>query len=177
MIKAGNYIYYIQKWIKAGVEKSSELKYFIGNVDDGSFLSPDDSEKIMNSIISAGESLVDATIRLDDFEPFYNCAQNVINYAWDNFENFTNNYKRKSKAVYNKQVAFVNFTADRKIKTIEETIEKLKTEYRGQKVIHMNEKHIEKIKRERDVKLKELKKEQFIEPELSDLAIGVLIVE
>ena len=177
LIKKGNYIYYIQKWIKAGVEKSSELKYFIGNVDDGSFLSPDDSEKIMNSIISAGESLVDATIRLDDFEPFYNCAQNVINYAWDNFENFTNTYKRKSKAVYNKQVAFVNFTADRKIKTIEETIEKLKTEYREQRVIYMNEKHIEKINRERDVKLKQLEKEQFIEPELSDLAIGVLIVE
>ncbi len=176
-IKKGSYIYYIQKWIKAGVEKSSELKYFIGCVDDGSFLSSDDSEKIMNSIISTGESLIDAAIRLDNFEPFYNCAQNVINYAWDNFDNFTNAYKRKAKTVYNKQVDFVNFTADRKIKTIEESIEKLKAENRGQKVILMNEKHIEKINKERDLKLKVLEKEQFLEPELSDLAIGVLIVE
>ena len=41
----------------------------------------------------------------------------------------------------------------------------------------MNEKHIFKIKNELDIKLKELEKDQYIEPDLSEVAIGVLIVE
>ena len=41
----------------------------------------------------------------------------------------------------------------------------------------MNEKRIEKIDKERKLKLNELAKSQFIEPYLADLAIGVMIVE
>lgn len=177
VIKKGNYVFYIQKWVKAGVEKSAELKYFVGCLDDKSFLSSDSSEKLMNSLITEGKSLVDTIIRLSDFEPYYNFAQEVINRAWNEFEKYADNYKKKSIMSYNKQVNFVNFTADRKVQILQETIEKLKVDNKNQRVINMNEKHIDKINRERELKLKQLEKEQYIEPELSDIAIGVLIVE
>ena len=176
-IRVGNYVFYIQKWIKNGIEKSSELKYFIQNIDDETFLSNEISEKVLNSAITYGKTLLDPLIRLHDFEPYYNSVQKLINYAWDSFENYSNNYKRKSKTIFEKQVEFVTITAERKIKRLEETIEKLQQEGKKQSVIHMNEKHIEKVKAELEIKLKKLEKEQYIEPEVSDIAIGVLIVE
>lgn len=176
-IKKGNYVYYIQKWIKNGVEKSNELKYFIGCVDDGKILSSDISEQILNTAITESHSLSDPIVTLNDFEPYYNYAQTLINHAWDKFDEYSSNYKKKSKSVYNKQVEFVTFTAERKIKNLEDTIEKLRLEGKQPRVIHMNEKHIAKIKAELEIKLKQLEKDQYIEPELSDVAMGVLIVE
>ena len=41
----------------------------------------------------------------------------------------------------------------------------------------MNEKHIYKVKSELEIKLKQLEKDQYIEPDLSEVAIGVLVVE
>ena len=41
----------------------------------------------------------------------------------------------------------------------------------------MNEKHIFKIKNELEIKLKQLENDQFVEPDLSEVAIGVLVVE
>ena len=134
-------------------------------------------EQIMNTAITTSHSLSDPIVQLRDFEPYYNYAQKVIYHAFDEFEEYKNNYKRKSKIAYNKQVEFVTFTAERKIKSLEETIDKLKLEGKKAGVIHMNEKHIEKIKAELEIKLKQLEKDQYIEPDLSDVAIGVLIVE
>ena len=71
----------------------------------------------------------------------------------------------------------MNFTADKKIETIEGIIETLRLEGKTQGVINMNKKRIEKINRERELKLKELEISQFNEPSLIDLAIGILIVE
>lgn len=176
-IKEGNYIFYIQKWIKKGIEKATELKYFIKNVDDGTLLSDDVSEKILNSAITTGRSLVNPILRLENFEPYYNCAKSLFAQAWSSFDEYINDYKRKSKTVYNKQVEFVTFTANRKIKTLEQTIETVKNESKNERVIQMNEKYIKRIKGELEIKLSELEKEQYIEPEVSDIGIGVLIVE
>lgn len=176
-IKPGNYIYYIQKWIKDGVEKATELKYFLGCVDDGQMLPNDVSEKVLNTAITEGKALVDPIIRLNNFETYYNYAQQVINYAWDEFDEYSSSYKRRSNSAYKKQVEFVSYTAERKIQTLKETIEKLRLEGKAPGVIHMNEKHIAKIQSELEIKLKQLEKDQYIEPELSDVAIGVLIVE
>lgn len=177
LIQKGNYIYYIQKWVKKGIEKSTELKYFLGNVDTGELLPRDISENVMNTALSEGKSLIDPMIRFKDFEPFYNSAKQVVYSAFDEFEKYKENYKRKSNTVYKKQVEFVTFTAEKKIKTLEETIEKLRLENRKPGVIHMNEKHIYKVKSELDIKLKQLEKDQYNEPDLSEVAIGVLVVE
>ena len=176
-LKEGSYIYYIQKWQKDGVEKSSELKYFIISVDENKILDNNLSERILNSAITEATSLIKTVVRLNDFEPYFNAAQTLINHAWSKFETFENIYKKRSKMLYNKQVDFVNYTADKKIETIIGIIEKLKNEEKNQGVIYMNEKRIEKIDKERKLKLNELAKSQFIEPSLADLAIGVMIVE
>lgn len=177
LIKPGKYVYYIQKWKKDGVEKSTELKYFMVCVDDNTLVDSDTSERLLNSVVSDGMSLINSSVQLMDFEPYYNAMQVVVNHAWDKFDAFVETYKKKSTLVYNKQVDFVNFTADRKIATVEGIIEKLRFENRKPGVIHMNEKRIEKINHERNLKLKVLEQSQFVEPELSDMAIGVLIAE
>ena len=177
LLKEGEYVYYIQKWQKDGVEKSSELKYFLISIADNKIFEEDHSEQIMNTAITRANTLVNTSIRINDFEPYFNSAQVLINHAWSKFEDFENNYKRKSKFVYNKQVDFVNFTADKRIETIKGIIETLKFEGKKQSVIHMNEKRIEKIDRERNIKLKELEISQYNEPSVKDLSIGVLIVE
>ncbi|MBO4706892.1 MAG: hypothetical protein J5647_14230, partial [Spirochaetaceae bacterium] len=84
-IKKGNYVYYIQKWTKKGIEKSSELKYFIGCVDDGRILPSELSERILNSVITDpnSHSLADPIVRLNDFEPYYNSVSKIVNHAWD----------------------------------------------------------------------------------------------
>ena len=149
----------------------------MGCVDNDQLLPNDICEKIMNTAITESHSLSDPIVRLKDFEPYYNLAKKVIEHAWDEFEEYKENYMRKSKTAYKKQVEFVTFTAERKIKILQDTIDKLRLEGRKESVIHMNEKHIEKIKAEHEIKLKQLEKEQFVEPELSDVAVGVLIVE
>ncbi len=176
-IKEGEYVFYIQKWQKDGVEKSSELKYFLISKNDNTIIDEDLSEKIMNTAITRAASLVNTSIRINDFEPYFNSAQILINHAWSKFEEFEKDYQRKSKFIYNKQVDFMNFTADKKIETIEGIIETLRLEGKTQGVINMNKKRIEKINRERELKLKELEISQFNEPSLIDLAIGILIVE
>ena len=177
LVQTGSYIYYIQKWVKTGVEKSAELKYFVASVENRTILDENRSEKILNSAITEGSSLIDANIRLMDFEPYYNTAQELINHAWDKYEAFVENYKKKSNYLYKKQMEFINFTADKKIQTHQQTIENLESENRGVRVIPMYQKMIEKIGSERNLKLKSLEKEQYLEPELFETAIGVLIVE
>ena len=41
----------------------------------------------------------------------------------------------------------------------------------------MNKKRIEKIQHERELKLKYMDQSKFLEPEISDVAIGILLVE
>lgn len=176
-LSEGSYIYYIQKWQKNGVEKSSELKYFIISVEDSKILDGDKSERIMNTAITEASSLINTVVRLNDFEPYFNAAQTLINHAWNKFGDFENNYKKRTKMLYNKQVDFVNHTANKKIENINGVIETLRNDNKNQSVIHMNEKRKEKIERERKLKLEELAQIQFAEPSLSDLAIGVMIVE
>ncbi len=176
-VKKGSYIYYIQKWRKEGVEKSNELKYFVISVNDNEILDNTTSEMIMNTAITKASSLVNSIIRLSNFEPYFNAAKILINYAWEKFEEFETEYKRKSKYIYNKQIDFINFTADKRIESVKGIIEKLKNEGKKQSVIYMNEKRMDKINKERDLKLKELQTSQFNEPSLQDLAIGVLILE
>ncbi len=176
-LKKGSYIYYIQKWKKEDIEKSSELKYFVISISDNIILDENLSEKIMNTAITKASTLVNTEIRIPDFEPYFNSAQELINHAWKKFEDFESNCKRRSKFLYNKQVEFVNFTAEKKIETIKNVIETLKFEGKKQSVINMNEKRIEKIERERKLKLDELSKNQLNGPTVQDLGIGVLIVE
>lgn len=95
------------------------MKYFIECIDDEIFLSNDISEKVLNSAITNGKSLLDPLIRLHNFEPYYNSEQKLINHAWDSFEEYSNNYKRKSKTIYNKQVEFVKIIAERKIRSLQ----------------------------------------------------------
>lgn len=177
MISKGNYVYYIQKWKKDGVEKSTELKYFLMNVNNNTFINPDKSEQILNTLITEGKSLINPIIKMDNFEPYYNAINKIINYAFDAADSFVDDYKKKNKFIYNQQVEFINFTADKKIETIENIIDKLRFENKNVGVIHMNEKRIAKINNERKIKLQELEKLQIIEPEISDLAMGVLVVE
>ena len=176
-LKEGAYVYYIQKWQKEDAERSSELKYFIISISDNRILDENLSEKIMNTAITKASTLVNTEIRIPDFEPYFNSAQELINHAWKKFEDFETNCKRRSKFLYNKQVEFVNFTAEKKIETIKNVIETLKFEGKKQSVINMNEKRIGKIERERKLKLDELSKNQLNEPTVQDLGIGVLIVE
>lgn len=176
-LKKGEYVYYIQKWQKEDVERSSELKYFIICINDNMILDENISEKIMNTAITKASTLVNTEIRISDFEPYFNSAQELINYAWKKFEDFESNCKRRSKFLYNKQVEFVNFTAEKKIETIKKVIETLRFEGKKQSVINMNEKRIGNIERERNLKLDELSKNQLNEPSVQDLGIGILIVE
>lgn len=176
-LKKGEYVYYIQKWQKEDVERSSELKYFLICINDNMILDENISEKIMNTAITKASTLVNTEIRISDFEPYFNSAQELINYAWKKFEDFESNCKRRSKFLYNKQVEFVNFTAEKKIETIKKVIETLKFEGKKQSVINMNEKRIGNIERERNLKLDELSKNQLNEPSVQDLGIGILIVE
>lgn len=176
-LKEGVYVYYIQKWQKEDVERFSELKYFVISISDNRILDENLSEKIMNTAITRASTLVNTEIRISDFEPYFNSAQELINHAWKKFEDFETNCKRRSKFLYNKQVEFVNFTAEKKIESIKKIIEILKFEGKKQSVINMNEKRIEKIERERNLKLEELSKNQLNEPVVQDLGIGVLFVE
>lgn len=176
-LKKGSYVYYIQKWKKEDIEKSSELKYFVISISDNIILDENLSEKIMNTAITKASTLVNTEIRIPDFDPYFNSAQELINHAWKKFEDFETNCKRRSKFLYNKQVDFVNFTAEKKIETIKKVIETLKIEGKKQSVINMNEKRIEKIERERKLKLDELLENQLNGPTVLDLGIGVLIVE
>lgn len=177
IINKGNYVYYIQKWKCDGVEKDCELKYFVGCIETDAFLSNDVGEKIMNTLITEGVSLIDPAVRLSDFEPYYDFAKKLINHAWDEFDIFSNNYKKKSKIMYDKQLEFVNYTADKKIEKKKSIIENLTAENKDKRVIKMHNSEIEKINKERELKIKQLEKEQFTEPEVSDMTIGVLIVE
>lgn len=176
-LKAGSYVYYVQKWEKNGVEKTSELKYFIISVDDKTIFDDNLSEKIMNIAITKAMTLVNTEIRINDFDPYFNSAQELINHAWKKFEEFETNYMQRSKFLYKQQVDFVNFTADKKIESRKKAIETLKSEGKKQNFINLQEKQIEKIERERDLKLQQMKKEQLMKPELSDMVIGILIVE
>lgn len=176
-LKEGAYVYYIQKWQKEDVERSSELKYFVISVTNNRILDENISEKIMNTAITKASTLVNTEIRIPDFEPYFNSAQELINHAWKKFEEFEVNCKRRSKFLYSKQVEFVNFTAEKKIEAIKRAIETLKFEGKKQSVINMNEKRINKIKRERNLKLDELSKNQLDVPSVIDIGIGILIVE
>lgn len=176
-LKTGSYIYYIQKWQKDGIERASELKYFVISVDDNTILDENLSENIMNTAITKANTFVNTEIRINDFEPYFNSAQDLINYAWKKFEEFETNYKRRSKFIYKKQVDFVNFTANKKIESRKKAIETLKIEGKKQRVVNMQEKQIEKIERERSLKLNELSKNQLNAPAVQDIGIGILVVE
>lgn len=176
-LKAGSYVYYIQKWEKYGAEKASELKYFIISVEDNTIIDESFSEKIMNTAITKATTLVNTEVRINDFDPYFNSAQDLINHAWKKFEEYETNYLRRSKFLYKKQIDFVNFTADKKIESRRKAIETLKFEGKKQSVINMQEKQIEKIERERSLKLEELSKNQLNAPSVQDLGIGILIVE
>ena len=177
LISKGNYVFYIQKWKKNGVEKSIELKYFLGNVDSHTIFEEDKSEKILNSLITEGKSLIDTIVRTSNFKAYYDFLQVLVNHAWDRYEEDVLSYNRKIQSLYKKHVDFVNFTADRKINILEGVIKKLVDENGNKNIINMNKKQIEKVKRERERKLEELESEQNNGPELEEIAIGILIVE
>lgn len=176
-IGKGDYVYYIQKWKKTGVEKGTELKYFIADVSTGAILCEDQCEQVLNSAINAGQNLINPEVYLDNFAPYHSMMYELINHAWDKYELYEKEYKNRSISIYKKQVDFISFTAEKKIVSIRDTIKKLSEENKNERIIHMNEKKIEKIEKERNIKLQILEKNKLSELELTEIALGILVVE
>jgi len=178
LIQEGQYVYYIQKWVKTGAEKLTELKYFLCNVDTREIFDNDISEAILNEAITEAATLENPIVRLREFDKYLEAQEKNINHAFDEAEVFIEEHNKHNKYQIQKQIDFVNYTADRKIKDIQEKIaEENDKEKPNKGVIHRFENRAGKINRERSIKIDLLEKSKNIEPDIISLATGVLFVE
>lgn len=174
----GEYVYYIQKWINPGIDKSTELKYFICNTNTKEVLSESQSEKILNTILLSGNSLVNSSVRLSDFTKYGEAEDILYNFAWDRCDEFKENVVLKKKTLFEKQKNFIENNYANKIKKREERIEELRSSPNPNiKNIYRNQSKIGKLKNELKDKIRELEENMLQTPECEDMATGVLIIE
>ena len=174
----GEYVYYIQKWINPGIDKLNELKYFICNAETKKILSESQSEKILNTILTYGDSLVNSNVRLSNFTKYGEAEEIIYNYAWDCCDEFKKNVGLKKKTLFEKQKKFIENNYSNKIKKVEDRIEELRNNSNPNiKNINKNKSRIGKLKNELKDKIRELEENMLQIPEVEDMATGVLIIE
>ncbi|MGL4985817.1 MAG: helicase-related protein, partial [Treponemataceae bacterium] len=176
-ISKGIYTYYIQKWNVDGIKNIHELHFFIKKLESPTLLQENEAEFVIQVVLEHGETVDIHHITQELLLNAKKSLEITYNAAWDVFENFSLEIKTENKNLIEKQIKYVNKTADFKIDRINEEIQAMELQERDEKIIRMRKGKRDKITYEREAQIYKLESKLEVIPTNEDIAVGILIIE
>ncbi|MDV3353364.1 SNF2-related protein [Leptothoe sp. LEGE 181152] len=174
---SGLYAYSVHRWTFSGIKTESQIAYKIIRIDDGHVLSDQDSEAILSTLMKQGQIKPNAQNFIEDIDDVLahlsTCNEHIdqaFNQALEDFyidnENRCNIQEKSARAF-----------AERKQRELESRLERFRQAGKTQ-IIPATEGQLKKVKRELEVKLKNIQeKRDDLTCEPKPLAAGVIFVE
>lgn len=173
----GLYVYSIYLWTFQGIRTESQIAYKVIRVSDEKFLTDQDSEAVLASLMQQGQRKPNAANFIDDIDLIIQRQQQCNTYIEDAFSDAVDNFDIDNDNRCNIQEKSARAFAERKQKELEARLEKFRQTGKTQ-IIPATEGQLRKVTRELEVKLKSIQaKRDNIDFKQNQLASGVIFVE
>jgi len=176
-IHNGLYIYYIQRWNTEGYKKTNELKYFVINADTRDIINENLAEKLVINSLIYGDDFSESKYGLKDIDKLYSCLEECRKYGNIEFNKFDVNFSYENEIIYNRSKEYLNRTYIRKLKSINEQINRAKEIGQSQKILRMYDGKKKKTENDFDYQLKKLEEKKIGRAIPSEIAVGLIKVE
>jgi superfamily II DNA or RNA helicase len=176
-LSPGLYVYSIYLWTFKGLKIESQIAYKVIRVSDGQFLSDQDSEAVLATLMQRGQLKPNAHNFLEDIEAIIERQQQCNEYIEDAFGQALEDFDIDNDNRCNVQEKSARAFAERKQQELEARLARFRQEGKTQ-IIPATEGQLRKVNRELEVKLKSIQeKRESLSFEQKQLASGVIFVE
>lgn len=173
----GLYAYSVHLWTFQGIKTESQIAYKIICASDGQFLSDQDSEAILATLMQRGQLKPNAHNFIEDIDLIIERQQQCNDYIEEAFGKAFEDFDIDNDNRCNIQEKSARAFAERKQQELETRLERFRQAGKTQ-IIPATEGQLRKVKRELEVKLKSIQeKRDGISFEQKQLASGIIFVE
>jgi superfamily II DNA or RNA helicase len=171
----GLYIYIVHRWTFTGLRNENRLAYKVIRCRDGSLLSDDLSEQLVNYAARQGQPKLNAIHLLPEFEQILECFQICNEDLEVEFGQFATEFESENTNRCDVQQKSAEDYAKRKRQELEERLQRLRLQGKSQ-IIPATEGLLRKVNRELELKLRTVKQKREVSLDLVQLAAGVLFL-
>ncbi|EKV03864.1 DNA/RNA helicase, superfamily II, SNF2 family [Leptolyngbya sp. PCC 7375] len=176
-LSSGLYAYSVHRWTFSGIKTESQIAYKIIRIDDGHVLSDQDSEAILSTLMKQGQTKPNAQNFIEDIDGVLVCLLTCDEHIDTAFNQALEDFYIDNENRCNIQEKSARAFAERKQRELESRLDRFRQAGKTQ-IIPATEGQLKKVKRELEVKLKNIQeKRDDLTCEPKPLAAGVIFVE
>lgn len=172
----GIYVYMAQLWTFKGLRTECRMTFKLASIEESRLIEDDISEDVITKAVRVGESIPNAANRLGDKERIIALAKQCNGYLTVQFDNYLNAFEAENNSRCDIQEQSARKFAQRKTDELKARIQRFKEEGK-QRMIPATEGLLRKAEGELRIKLARINTRRIIDPSLTLLAAGVIIVE
>ena len=176
-IRKGFYVYYIRKWETKGYRNTSELKYYVIDVETREIIDEKKTENFVICSLTYGCDFLEIKYGLNDYDSIIFAMDKCKEYAENKFIQYEAGFNGENELVCERSREYLSRTYERKIASIEEQIRKAKEAGQAERILRMHEgkkRKTEETFTSQLSKMDDKKKGVFRD---SDIAVGLIKVE
>lgn len=164
-IPSGMYVFYLMQIQAEGCKSQKEIRYYLGNIEQGELFDTKISERVLWQILSNRGGRCVANTNLGWEKDVSNealmdeCLEKIKEEAFADFEKFNRYFKQENESVRDNQLDYLQMTMERKKEKMEESIANMKCKLSWG--LYVSEE--EKRNLERGIKLQEDKVKKLLE--------------
>ena len=175
-IESGLYVYVIHRWSFTGLRTENQIACKIARCADGTILSDELSETLINWTARQGKPKPNAINLISDMEQVLEVYSDCDWYLEEAFNRAAEDFEVENKTRCDVQQRSAEDYANRRQSELKERIERFRSEGKLQ-MIPATEGLLNKVNRELDIKLRAIAQRRYISLDQVQLAAGVIFVE
>ena len=176
-ISSGSYFFYIQNWRVDGIRKVNELHYYVAGLESGEMVDRDVGEQLMVAALLHGMSRDIGSLGDEEFARAQYVMQSCVNTAFSEFDEFSEGQKSQNRDLIVQQRLYVDRVASKKLSMYDDTIHGLLVSGKKAGVVNMWRGKADKVRQDRDMRLKRLEEKFAAQATVIDVATGIVKLE
>jgi len=175
-LSLGTYVYTVHRWLFSGLRNENRLVYKAACCKDGTLLSNELSEQLVNHAARYGQPKPNALNLLPDFDRTLTLFQQCNDAVDEEFGDFAAEFESENSNRCDVQQKSADDYATRRQQELQERLDRFQLEGKTQ-IIPAVKGQLAKAKRELDLKLRAIDQKREVSLDLVQLAAGVLFIE
>ncbi|MGK7913141.1 MAG: SNF2-related protein [Synechococcus sp.] len=175
-VSPGLYVYTIHRWEFTGLKSERRLAYKAIQCNSGEMLPDNISESFVNVVSLQGQDRPNAANLIEDMDSVLSFYADCDDYLEESFDQYSEDFETENTNRCNVQQRSAEDYANRKIKELEERIEKYRS-LNNQRMIPATQGLLNKINRELELKIRNINRRRDISLDMERLSAGIVLVE
>jgi len=178
-IDPGMYAFYIMEHIAEGYISRKEIHYYMCRIDNCEMVDRTNSEIVMARLLSSEKACWNAGWRDDisSMQDAVDALNKAMDFGYEELDKFEKDYKRENEEICKNQLEYLDETTNRKIRSLEQTIENMKIDGNKQQGIKLLERKLEVAKKNQEFQKERIEQKLKARCNYNDVALGLLKIE